>query len=45
MLKNERQHKISELVKTKKCITVGQLACMLYVSEATVRRDLNELEK
>lgn len=45
MLKNERQHKISELVKTKKSITVGKLASMLYVSEATVRRDLNELEK
>ncbi len=45
MLKNERQQKISELVKRKKSITVVQLAGLLFVSEATVRRDLNELEK
>ena len=44
MLKNERQNKIIETVRSKKSVTVSALADMLYVSDATVRRDLRELE-
>lgn len=45
MLKNERQQEITEILKKKKSVTVAFLSQTLYVSEATVRRDLEELEK
>lgn len=45
MLKKERQQKIVDITKHKKSVTVASLAELLYVSEATVRRDLMELEK
>ncbi len=44
MFKNERQEQITNILKTKKSATVGELAAALFVSEATVRRDLRELE-
>ena len=45
MLKNERQQKIADIIRAKKSAAVAFLAKELYVSEATVRRDLMELEK
>lgn len=45
MLKKERQQKIADAVRSKKSVTVQELALNLYVSEATIRRDLIELEK
>lgn len=40
-----RQREILSLLKENKSITVKQMAKELYVSEATIRRDLTELEK
>lgn len=45
MFKNERHEQITQLIGKKKSMTVGELAGILYVSEATVRRDLKELER
>lgn len=45
MFKNERHEQITQLISQKKSMTVGELAGILYVSEATVRRDLKELER
>lgn len=45
MLTNERQNKITEILKEQKTVFVGELAKKLYVSEATVRRDLAEMQK
>ncbi|MBQ8884839.1 MAG: DeoR/GlpR transcriptional regulator [Clostridia bacterium] len=45
MLINERQNKILEFLKKNKTAYVKALARALYVSEATVRRDLNEMQK
>lgn len=45
MLKKERQKKISDLVAHKKSVSVSELASLLFVSEATIRRDIAELEK
>ncbi len=45
MLYNERQNEIINILKRKKNIKVGALAKALYVSEATVRRDLAEMQK
>lgn len=43
MLTNERHEQILQLLKEKKSYSVGKLAKELYVSDATIRRDLNEL--
>ena len=45
MFKNERQEQITRLIGQKKSMTVAELAEKMYVSEATVRRDLRELER
>ena len=44
MLTLERQTEILEYLKQKKTATVRELAARLYVSDATIRRDLCEME-
>lgn len=44
MLTLERQNEILEYLKQKKTATVRELAAKLYVSDATIRRDLGEME-
>lgn len=45
MFEIERLDKIMTLLREKQTATVKALSALLYASEATVRRDLNELEK
>jgi len=45
MLELERLDLILAILREKQTATVRTLSAQLYVSEATVRRDLNELEK
>ncbi|MFZ7132508.1 MAG: DeoR/GlpR family DNA-binding transcription regulator [Eubacteriales bacterium] len=45
MLSIDRQNQIINLLKTSKSVMVSQLAEMFYVSEATIRRDLNRINK
>ncbi len=45
MFKNERHEQITQLISKNKSMTVTELAAVLFVSEATVRRDLRELER
>ena len=45
MLMLERQKEILAYLSRKKSVTVRVLARHLYVSEATIRRDLSEMEK
>ena len=45
MLTLERQEKIIEYLKVRKSEKTSALAKALYVSEATIRRDLIEMEK
>lgn len=45
MLQYERQDEILAILEQKKTIGIADLSKELYVSEATVRRDLNALEK
>lgn len=45
MLNLERKKKMLELLELNKSRTVKELAAALYVSEATIRRDLSELER
>jgi DeoR/GlpR family transcriptional regulator of sugar metabolism len=42
---NERHNAIMTLLKKKKRADVKELAKLLFVSEATVRRDLSEMQK
>ncbi len=44
MFQNERYEKIYELVKNRGSVTVQLLEKQLYVSEATIRRDLKVME-
>lgn len=44
MLTLERQNEILEYLKQNKTATVRDLASKLYVSDATIRRDLGEME-
>ncbi len=44
MFDYERQRGITDLLKQKGSMTTAELAKMLYVSEATIRRDLTKLE-
>lgn len=44
MVNLERQKNILDLLKEKKSMTVSDLAQKLYVSEATIRRDLSEMK-
>ena len=45
MLKRERLHKIVEMVNTQGIITVNEIINKLDVSDMTIRRDLDELDK
>ena len=45
MLKCQRQEEILSILEKKRALPVSDLAKSLYVSEATIRRDLNTLEK
>ena len=45
MAQNERQNKILVILKEKKSANVKELSSLLFVSEATVRRDLCEMQK
>lgn len=45
MLKTERQQKIIHEIEDKEVISVAGLTTNLHVSEITIRRDLDELEK
>ena len=45
MLKRERLHKIIEMVNTQGIITVNEIINKLNVSDMTIRRDLDELDK
>lgn len=45
MLTLERQNEILKMVEQKKSITVEELANELFVSGATIRRDLSSMEK
>ena len=45
MLEVERFEKIMEYLREKKTAPVNVLAKRLFVSEATMRRDLSELER
>ncbi|MBQ4268249.1 MAG: DeoR/GlpR transcriptional regulator, partial [Clostridia bacterium] len=44
MALNERQNSILSILKEEKSAQVTQLAKRLFVSEATIRRDLAEME-
>ncbi|MDE5896561.1 MAG: DeoR/GlpR family DNA-binding transcription regulator [Clostridia bacterium] len=44
MLSNERQEGILNLLRKEKSAAVKEIAASLYVSEATVRRDLKEMQ-
>lgn len=41
----ERQNEILQLIKERKSISVGELSKELFVSPATIRRDLSAMEK
>ncbi|MCL2838875.1 MAG: DeoR/GlpR family DNA-binding transcription regulator [Oscillospiraceae bacterium] len=45
MFKIERQREIIDLLKENKSMLVTQMAKTLYIGEATIRRDLDNLEK
>jgi len=45
MIINNRHNKIMDVLKEKKSVNVRELALSLFVSEATVRRDLTEMQK
>jgi DeoR/GlpR family transcriptional regulator of sugar metabolism len=45
MLSIDRQNQILELLKANKNVVVSQLAKTFFVSEATIRRDLNRINK
>ncbi len=45
MFTNERQDEILQILKEKRSATVKKLADSLFVSTATIRRDLNEMQK
>ena len=45
MATNERHNHILSMIKNQKSVTVGELTERLFVSEATVRRDLSEMQR
>lgn len=45
MLQVERYTQIRAFLEQKNTLRIGQLAKLLYVSEATVRRDVDTMEK
>ena len=44
MFAQEREEEIMSVLRKKKAVTVKELSQKLYVSEATVRRDLSRME-
>lgn len=44
MIKEERQHSILDIIKTRKYCTVHYLSKQLFVTPITIRRDLTEME-
>lgn len=44
LLKVERQAQIRKLVEERRQVTVAELSVLLHVSEATIRRDLDEMD-
>ena len=44
MIKHERQQKILEFMREKRNATIKELADLIYVSESSVRRDIEHLE-
>jgi len=45
MFSIERQQQIMNLLKSKKSVTVAELSQKFYIGEATIRRDMEKLEK
>lgn len=45
MFAQEREEEIMSVLRKKKAVTVKELSQKLYVSEATVRRDLSRMER
>ena len=45
MVLNERRQQILNLIQKKNSVTVHELSKLFYISETSIRRDLNELEK
>lgn len=45
MLGEERYEQIIQMLGLERVVTVGEMARQLFVSEATIRRDLNTMEK
>ena len=45
MIKYQRQEEILKVLETERAVKIRELTQALYVSEATIRRDLNALEK
>ena len=45
MFKFQRHEEILQHLETERTVSISKLASKLYVSEATIRRDLNALEK
>jgi len=45
MILNERHKEILSVIKTRKNVSVKELSSTLFVSEATVRRDLTEMQR
>lgn len=45
MIVNERHNEILNLIKSKRDVSVAELSSLLFVSEATVRRDLAQMQR
>ena len=45
MIVNERHNEILNIIKSKRNVSVGELSALLFVSEATVRRDLTQMQR
>lgn len=45
MIVNERHNEILSLIKARRNVSVSELAALLFVSEATVRRDLVQMQR
>lgn len=45
MLSIERHEQILQILKEKKSVTVGELSKTMFVSDATIRRDLSKWKR
>lgn len=45
MIVNERHNEILSLIKARRTVSVSELSSLLFVSEATVRRDLAQMQR